>query len=120
MSIILCHDEKQLKIAINSKKNQELKLNNNIYTEIKMISNFYLAEFYHQKYYIQRVKEFINDFRKIYPNDDDFINSTAAAKINGYIKGYGNIKLLKDEIQSLGLSQVSNKRMIDIVEGYGR
>lgn len=120
MSIILCNNEKELETAINSKKNQELKLDCNIYTEIRIISKFYLGEFYHQKYYLQRVREFTNDFKKIYPNDNDFINSTAVAKINGYIKGYGNVKSLKNEIESLGLSEISNKRLIDIVEGYGR
>ncbi len=120
MSIIFYHNKRQKEIALKSKREFENKKNIKIFTEIKPLDKFYLAENYHQKYYLQLTREIMNDFNKIYPNFKDIINSTAIAHINGYIKGVGNMKMLLKEINDLGLSEKGKKRLIQIVEGYGR
>ncbi|MFZ5969820.1 MAG: hypothetical protein ACOYVK_21885 [Bacillota bacterium] len=56
----------------------------------------------------------------MYPHIKDFVNSTAAAKINGYIKGYGSIIELEEETERFGLSERANKRLVEIVQGYGK
>ena len=43
-------DQKDLPIIINSKDEQQKKYNKAIVTEIEALSNFYIAEDYHQKY----------------------------------------------------------------------
>lgn len=50
-SAIFYHNEKQKQEAENSKQEQQKKLNKKIVTEITKITEFYLAEDYHQKYY---------------------------------------------------------------------
>jgi len=49
-SVIFYFSEEQKKIAEESKKNCQIKLLNNIVTEIKKANTFYLAEEYHQRY----------------------------------------------------------------------
>ena len=55
-SAIFYYSENQKNIAANSKIKQQLKLNNNIVTEITKADTFYLAEDYHQRF-IQKRKE---------------------------------------------------------------
>jgi peptide-methionine (S)-S-oxide reductase len=59
-----------------------------------------------------------NDIKKHYPNFKDFVDSTAAARINGYIKGVGTMEQLNEEIDMLGLSEKGKKRLIEIVDSY--
>ncbi len=40
----------------------------------------------------------------MYPDMSDFINSTAAARVNGYLAGGGSAELLQEEGEQLGLS----------------
>lgn len=120
MSIIFYHNEEQKKLAIETKSLLEENIGSRIYTQIKPESNLYLAENYHQKYYLRRVRELMNEFEKVYPNYRAFINSTITAKINGYIKGYGTVKMLEEDINKFGLSAKGQKRLFQIVEGYGR
>lgn len=119
MSIVFYHNEKQRKIADEMKKSIEEKYKEKSYTEIVPYTNFYMAENYHQKYYLQLIKPLMNDFNEIYPEFKDFINSTSAARINGYIKGYGGIEALREDIDGFGLSEKGRRALIDIVEGYG-
>lgn len=119
MSIVFYHNDNQKKIAEEMKKYIEEKSKQKSYTEIIPFDKFYLAETYHQKYYLQLIKPLMKDFNEIYPDTRDFINSTAAARANGYIKGYGGIKALKEEIDALGLSEAGEKILMDIVRGHG-
>ena len=57
----------------------------------------------------------MKEFSVWYPNPDDFVNSTAAARVNGYLYGYGTFDALPEEISGFGLSQEGNKKLLDIV-----
>jgi peptide-methionine (S)-S-oxide reductase len=114
-SIIFYHNDEQKKLALETKAHQEAELGTSIYTEIVPLSDFYLAETYHQKYRLQLIPELMKEFNAIYPNAEDFINSTAAARVNGYINGYGTPETLQKELSSLGLSPAANKMLTDIV-----
>ncbi len=46
----------------------------------------------------------MEEFAKIYPNLNDFVNSTAAARANGYAHGLGSAETFELEAPSLGLS----------------
>jgi len=78
-----------------------------------------MAENYHQKYYLQIVKDIYKDLRQNYDNFIDLINSKEAAKINGYLKGNGTKNNLRIEIDCFNISDKSKKRLIEIVESYG-
>lgn len=104
MSAIFYHNEEQQRLAQDTKASQEAKLGAKIYTEIVPYTQFYLAEDYHQKYVLQNQSEFMREFKVMYPELIDFINSTAAARVNGYLAGGGSVERLEEEIEQLGLS----------------
>lgn len=119
-SIIFYRNQEEKIIAENSRKRFENQVGRSFNTEIKPLSKFYLAENYHQKFFLQNVQDIRKDFIEIYPNIMDFINSTSAMKVNSYCKGNGILKRLKEEIESFGLSSQGEKALLDIVEGYGK
>jgi peptide-methionine (S)-S-oxide reductase len=119
-SIIFYHTEEQRKLAEQSKNEIEAKINKKVYTEIRPADKFYQAETYHQKYILQGYYELIKEFREIYPVDADFIGSTAAARVNGYLSGYGNLETLQKEINMFGLSEEGQKTLLDIVRSTKR
>lgn len=88
-----------------------------IHTEILPLDTFYLAEEYHQKYMLRRAKSIWNELMAIYPHDMDWINSTAAARLNGYVGGQGSTKQLDGEIELLGLSVEGQDKLRQIVRG---
>jgi hypothetical protein len=118
MSAIFYHDEQQYRLALESKAREEKKRNRKIHTRILPLKQFYLAEEYHQKYQLRQHPDLMREFKAIYPRDIDFINSTAAARVNGYIGGNGSIKELKDNIQDLGLSSGSQQRLLDYANRF--
>lgn len=114
MSIVFCHNEEQRELAIASKQDEENRLGKETFTEIIQYSVFYLAEGYHQKYYLQQVPELMAEFKNIYPNIRNFIDSTAAARANGYVGGYGKPETLQKELMSYGLTPAGNKKLLEI------
>lgn len=92
------------------------KRNRNIATEILPAGTFYRAEAYHQKYRLRQDSALMKEFTAIYPADRDFVDSTAAARVNGYLDGYGTAESLEQEQDSLGLSPEAKRKLIDIVK----
>jgi peptide-methionine (S)-S-oxide reductase len=111
-SIIFVHNEEQRRLANQSKQQEEAKLGSTVTTEIIPFSAFYPAEDYHQKYYLRQIQELMADFKAIYPDAGEFRDSTAAARINGYIGGYGTAETLQKELASYGLSPTGNKILL--------
>jgi len=113
-SIIFYQNEEQKALAEESKTELEARLSHTVYTAIVPFSKFYLAEDYHQKYYLRQDSRLSRDFAAIYPDVNDFINSTAAARVNGYVGGYGDAETLQSEIDSFGLSEAGRQRLLEI------
>jgi peptide-methionine (S)-S-oxide reductase len=115
MSAIFFHNEEQKRLALETRDRKATSVKGKIVTEIIPFPEFYLAEDYHQKYYLQQVPELKREFRAIYPAVQDFTNSTAAARVNGYVGGYGSPETLKTEIDDLGLSPAGKKELLERV-----
>ena len=116
MSIILNHNEQQRDRAVKSKEREEEKLGRTIATEIIPFEEFYLAEDYHQKYYLTSEPDLLRELRTIYPDIQDFISSTAVARVNGYVGGYGILGALNRALDNLGLSEAGKNRLLEIAE----
>ena len=71
-------------------------------TEVLPLETFYYAEDYHQKYILQRHKGLIKTFRDVYPEFKAFIDSTSAARLNGFAAGSGSLELFEEEKESYG------------------
>ena len=119
-AVIFHHDEEQRNLAVATKDRLEEKLGARIHTEILPYPEFYQAEPYHQKYRVRSVRDIMAEFSSMYPLDDDFVNSTAAARVNGYVGGYGSLEMVKSEIGELGLSPDASRRLLEIVAARRR
>ncbi|MFT5199431.1 MAG: peptide-methionine (S)-S-oxide reductase [Planctomycetota bacterium] len=73
-------------------------------TKLLEFKSFHLAEDYHQKYTLRRHRDFENALLEVYPDYVDFTNSTAAARLNGYLAGNGSSEDLLHDLPLLGLS----------------
>ena len=118
MSAIFYHNETQKKIALRTKTEQEAKTGRTIHTEIAPLTHFYWAEDYHQKYALRRHRAIAKELTTVYPTNEAFVNSTAAARINGYLSGYGSRAMVDAELEQLGLSAKSQNKVRRTVYEY--
>jgi len=114
-SIVFYHNDGQRKIAGEMKAQEEARAGARIFTEIIPFTRFFLAEGYHQKYYLRGAGDVAAEYLAIYPDLKDLIGSTATARVNGYLGRYGTKAQLEKEIDSLGLSEGGRKRLLSIV-----
>lgn len=87
-------------------------------TAILEFDRFYIAENYHQKYHLQNVPVLVKDYRSIFKRMEDFINSTSAARVNGYLKGYGRVVDFENNLHRLGLSEESLNALRNVFFKY--
>jgi len=120
MSAIFFHNDEQKQLALETRDHAATKLKGTIVTEIIPLDEFYLAEAYHQKYYLQQVSELMKEFKAIYPAIRDFVKSTAAARVNGYVGGYGSLERLANEVDDLGLSPAGSATLRKLVQSQRR
>jgi len=118
MSAIFYHNDEQRKLALETKAFEEKQRNKKIHTEIVSFDRFYLAEDYHQKYELRRNTDLMREFKAMYPGNINFINSTAAARVNGYLGGYGTSEEIKATIENLGLSTAGRERLSAIAKRW--
>lgn len=88
-----------------------------VYTDVQRLDIFYPAENYHQKYYLQNTMDIMIEFEKKYPKFKDFVNATDSARVNGYIKGYGDVNRLEKD-SYIDLSDRGIYRLKQIVSSY--
>jgi methionine-S-sulfoxide reductase len=112
MSIIFYHNDEQKKLALETKTREEKKRGAAVPTEVVAYKEFTQAEDYHQKYSL-RNSHIMKEMKALFPKDADFVNSTAAARINGYLAGYGKLNALKEELKKLDLSEETIKKLLD-------
>ncbi len=107
-NVIFFHNNEQHEQAMASKTTLAGKLKKIIQTQIKPLNTFTDAEDYHQKYILKhhRLKK---EIFRMYPNHQDIVGSTTAARLNGYAGGHGDKDQLARELKSLGLSEAGNQ-----------
>ena len=112
-SVVFFSGEDQRVLAEQKKAEIAEELDLEIHTAIEEADTFYQAEDYHQKYQLQRFGELMSEFQAMYPSFPDFVSSTAAARVNGYIPGNGTLDQLEAEIESLGLSPEGSALLVE-------
>jgi len=68
-------------------------------------ARFYLAEDYHQKYYLRHDATLMRELADYSPSE--LVESTIAARLNGFIAGRGSRARVFDEVPQYGLSRVA-------------
>lgn len=110
MSLILTADDAQQRQAELSRDQIEAQ-RGKVFTEIKPLANFYLAEDYHQKYYLTRVPLLASELRAKL----SFVDSLVVARINGFVAGFGTKVMLEHELAEFGLSEDSARKLRAVV-----
>jgi len=113
-SAVFFQNEAQKKLALASRERVAEKLKNKVETEVEPLKEFFVAEDYHQKYYLRQDRELMREFNAIYPSPRDFVNSTAAARVNGYAGGHAQ-GLKKADIEALGLSAEATRKVQGLI-----
>ena len=76
-----------------------------------------MAEAYHQKFSLRRDPFLMRVFRDLFPDGESFVDSTAAARVNGFLAGFGDPATFSGEIPLWGLPQEAWGRLRRIAAG---
>jgi peptide-methionine (S)-S-oxide reductase len=113
--VVFYHGERQKALALKTRDQVAARIKAPVATAILPAGPFTLAEGYHQKYYLRQRPDLLAEFEAIYPTPEALAGSTAAARVNGYLAGYGAPAELRAELDSLGLSPNSRRKLMDWV-----
>jgi peptide-methionine (S)-S-oxide reductase len=103
MSAIWYHNDTQKQLANQTKEQQQQMKKRQLVTLIAPAQRFYLAEDYHQKYYLQGERVLFNVL-KLDPHDAHAIaNSRVATRLNAFVGGYTTLENLEAEFDSFEL-----------------
>lgn len=108
---VFYHDPDQEQAAMASRAAVERRLGRPLHTGVLPLRSFTRAEDYHQKYLLKREPDLIRELTRIYPRHGDLVDSTAAARLNGYAGGYAGAEQLAREIDQLGLSPEGRRKL---------
>jgi peptide-methionine (S)-S-oxide reductase len=103
-SVIFVQDAEQEQVAREVMQQVQASAKRPVQTAIEPLKAFNMAEDYHQKYALQGDSLIFGEFRAMYPDVKDLVDSTAAARVNAYLYGEGTAEQLQSEIDQLGLS----------------
>lgn len=112
MNVIFYHNDEQKRLFEDSKTQVAAKTGNQVHTAILPATEFTLAEDYHQKYYLRQVPSLWRELSRSMPDLKTLINSTAAARMNGYVAGYGSLVQLEEELPGWGLSPAASQELL--------
>ncbi len=106
LSLVLASDDAQLAAARASAKRYEKDNKTTVLTSVEKLGRFYPAEDYHQKYYLRQDRLLARDLRSKLGEDETAVReSTAAARVNGYVAGDGTREQLDRELGWPGLAK---------------
>lgn len=112
---IFAHDAEQRRLAEELLAQQSARRGQPAKTDVLDASLFYLAEDYHQKYALRQYRDIASELTQAYPKLRDFIDSTAATRLNAFAHGYGTLELLAAEIDGYGLSAAAQAQLRELV-----
>jgi len=116
---IFYHNDEQKRLAEETRKGIEATRKIKVHTEILPSSTFYVAEGYHQKFSLRGQPEILKEFRAIYPSDEGLMNSTAAARVNGYLSGLTGFEDVQEAVDNLRLAAQARDRLLAAIRKHG-
>jgi methionine-S-sulfoxide reductase len=120
MAAVFYHTAAQQHAAKTSRDREAARRGAKVHTQILPATEFTLAEDYHQKYRLQQDPALLKEFRSIYPDWRALVDSTAAARVNGYLAGQARAAEAQAEIGQLGLSPAGQERLLRAVRSRSR
>ncbi|WP_046178404.1 peptide-methionine (S)-S-oxide reductase MsrA [Domibacillus tundrae] len=116
MSILFYHDQQQKQTIDKVKKELELERKETIETEIQPFTAFILAEDRHQKYHLKRFKQAAGMLETSFPSEASFMNSTLIARLNGFVKEFGTLQNIHQEIKLWNIPDSSRHILLDMMQ----
>jgi peptide-methionine (S)-S-oxide reductase len=83
--VVLAGDEDQRRAAERSRDALAERTGREVATPVESLDRFFLAEDYHQKYELRRVPGIAEELQA----RGDLVDSTVAARLNGFVAGHG-------------------------------
>ena len=117
MAAIYAGDDTQRALAEQSRRELEAR-GIEVKTPIVTRGRFYLAEDYHQKYSLRHHESLLRELAGYTPRQ--LVDSTVAARLNGYLAGNGSAAQLDRELASFGLSARANAELMQRVSSRRR
>ncbi len=115
-SALFPRTDEQAEQARASKAKLEDRYDGGVSTEVIPDATFSRAEAYHQKYKLRRREPLMRAFSKMYPEEEAFADSPAAALVNGYVGGHRSPDRLEDDLPRLGLPSETADELRRIVK----
>ncbi len=115
LSLFLYHDIYQKEDLEKIKQEIQGTNSQSIGTEIAPLVHFTLAEEKHQKYYLKRYSSATQKLREHFATEEAFTNATLVARLNSFVKGYGTLSSLRQEIEQWGREDAGE--IISLVNG---
>lgn len=119
-SILFHRSEEERRLALETVAAKERETGRRPPTAIEPFEVFHPAEDYHQKYYLRQTFALFREISAVYPDPTDLMNSTAAARINGFVGGYGTVAEMEALAERLGLSEEGLDRLRNLLTARGR
>jgi peptide-methionine (S)-S-oxide reductase len=119
-SAIFYHDEDQRRAADDALRTAERTRGKKVATELLPYTGFTRAEDYHQKYFLRNQGDLEKRYESIYPDPAQFTDSTAVARVNGYLGGYGDREQFEREAPELGLTEVEIRALKKLIWKWRR
>jgi len=100
-AFVFAQDEEQERQARASLAERERELGQKITTKVRRLDRFWRAEDYHQKFRLRHRSEIATALLAHYGGERGFVDSTAAARLNGLVAGYGKTATVVAELDKL-------------------
>ncbi len=111
-SAVFAHDAAQRGAAERAVRAEALRRGATIHTAIEEAGTFWQAEDYHQKYRLRAHEDLLAEVRAVYPDTDDLVRSTLAARLNAWVAGWGDESQVARELERSGLSPAARERAL--------
>lgn len=116
-SVIFYRGEEQRHSAMRSRERYEREHGRAVETALEPAGTFTRAEDYHQKYRLRGDRDLFREFRAMYGDGPALADSTAAARVNGMLDGFGSPAALDALGARLGLTPRGLDHLSSVVTG---
>jgi methionine-S-sulfoxide reductase len=100
-AFVFANNEEQVREARASKREREKQLGQTVTTPIRSGATFWRAEDYHQKFRLRHDEQLTAKLIEHFGSDRAFVDSTAAARLNGLRGGNARAEAVEAELREL-------------------
>lgn len=118
-SVILTEGPEQARAAEASRERLAARMGRAVLTPIEALGTFTRAEDYHQKYRLRQWPLLCAELLERCGDEQAFVDSTAAAKLNGYLAGYGQLEEIAADLAGMALQPATRTAVLERIQSRG-